>query len=68
MKNGEDANAKCGEDDENEEDEEREVLEGTRVVVVGDLEVLGRVGFGLVGVWGWRRWWVLGFGEEGCGG
>lgn len=53
MEDGEDAEAEGGEDEDEEEDKEREVLYGSWPVVVGDLEVLGTVGFAAVVV---RRW------------
>lgn len=67
MDDGEDAGGEGGEDEEEEEEEEGEVFEGAGVVIEGDLEVLGRVGVGFVGVGGGRRGRVVGFGEEGSG-
>lgn len=37
---GEDSEAEGGEDEEGEEDEEGQIFNGTRAVIVGDLEVL----------------------------
>lgn len=54
VEEGEDAEAERAEDEDEEKDEEREVLEGSGAVIVGDLEVLGRVGFAAVVVV-WRR-------------
>lgn len=44
--NCEDAKAESAENDEQKEDEKGEVLEGSRPVIVGDLEELGLVRFG----------------------
>lgn len=43
MKDGEDAETKGGENEDEEDYEERKVLEGSGTIVVCDLEVLGSV-------------------------
>lgn len=48
VKDGQDAEEESGEEEEGEEEEERAVLEaGSGAVMVGDLEGMGRVWFGI---------------------
>lgn len=53
---GEDSEAEGAEDEEGEEDEEGQILESTRAVIVGDLEVLCLVFFSFGdGSYGWFK-------------
>ena len=50
MDGSEDAEAEGAEDEESEEDQEGEVFDGSGAIIVGDLEILRCVWFGVVWV------------------